>query len=327
MLASDSRLSYALQSSCHRAIRSKRRYRQLKQIEATGWAQSDTGTKRGLRNDSGNSPDKVSSSVELETISAILSGDEHKFLDLIAPYLRGAYAMAFRMLKNQADAEDATQEALLRAFCYLRRFRGDSRFSTWLYAILLNESRARLRRNARVRLESLNFALWDTRQIGLSLADPADNPALALDRNETCILLKDAIGTLPQIYREVFHLREEKGFSIRETADLLAINAETVKTRLHRARALLRKRLAPHFRIDNHQKPRNVVGPRALQCLQFLLGSRNQELASKSPHHAFSLSRTSKKCGGLSSGAWVSAGNSLHSSHMAAGNALRLLSN
>jgi RNA polymerase sigma-70 factor (ECF subfamily) len=241
---SRSRLSYALQSSYHAAIYCRRRSRQLKQIEATGCAHSDTRTERGLQSDLAGSHNKVSSAAELETISAILNGDQHKFHDLISPYMRGTYAVALRMLKNQADAEDATQEAFLRAFCCLRRFRGDSRFSTWLYAILLNESRARLRRNAKVRLESLDITPWD---MGLTLADPTDNPAQALDRNETCTLLHDAIGTLPQKYREVFHLREEKGFSIRETADLLAITSETVKVRLHRARALLRSRLAPHF--------------------------------------------------------------------------------
>jgi RNA polymerase sigma-70 factor (ECF subfamily) len=234
----------------------------LKQIEATGFAYSDTGTKRESQNDFASTHNKVTSAEELETISAILNGDPHKFQDLISPYVRGTYAIALRMLKNQADAEDATQEAFLRAFCCLSRFRGDSRFSTWLYAILLNESRSRLRRNAKVRLESLDIAPWD---MGLTLADPTDNPAQALDRNETCTLLHDAIGTLPQKYREVFHLREEKGFSIRETADLLAITAETVKVRLHRARALLRNRLAPHFHMTKHQGSGQFTNSRALQ--------------------------------------------------------------
>jgi RNA polymerase sigma-70 factor (ECF subfamily) len=235
----------------------------LNQIEATVFAYRNTGTKKEWQNDFAISQNKVSSAEELETISAILSGDSHKFQDLISPYVRGTYATALRMLKNQADAEDATQEAFLRAFCCLRRFRGDSRFSTWLYAILLNESRSKLRRNAKVRLEPLDIAPWD---MGLTFADTTDNPAQALDRNETCTLLHDAIETLPQKYREVFHLREEKGFSIRETADLLAITADTVKVRLHRARALLRDRLEPHFHMNKHQGPANFVDRNALQC-------------------------------------------------------------
>ena len=134
------------------------------------------GNEEALENDADNSHNKVSSATELATITAILNGEQHRFHDLIRPYVRGAYAIALRLLKNEADAEDATQEAFLSAFCYLRRFRGESRFSTWLYAILLNESRARLRRTATVRLESLDLAPWNTGHVGLLLADPADNP-------------------------------------------------------------------------------------------------------------------------------------------------------
>jgi RNA polymerase sigma-70 factor (ECF subfamily) len=239
-----------------------RRNGQLNQIEATGFAYSDMGIKNELHSDFAITTNKVCSEEELETISAILNGEPHKFQDLIRPYVRGTYAMALRMLKNQADAEDATQEAFLKAYCCLSRFRGDSRFSTWLYTILLNESRSRLRRNAKVRLESFDIDPWD---MGLTLADPTDNPAQALDRNETCTLLRDAIGKLPQKYREVFHLREEKGFSVRETADLLAITAETVKVRLHRARALLRNRLAPHFHMAKHHVSGQLRNSGALQ--------------------------------------------------------------
>ena len=237
----------------------------MNKIEATGFAYGDMGTKQEVQSDFAISHNKVSSAEELETISAILNGDPHRFQDLIRPYVRGTYATALRMLKNQADAEDATQEAFLRAFCCLNRFRGDSRFSTWLYAILLNESKSRLRRNAKVRLESLDLDPWD---MGLTLADPTDNPAQSLDRNETCTLLHDAIGKLPQKYREVFHLREEKGFSIRETADLLAVTAETVKIRLHRARALLRNRLAPHFHMTKHHVSGQFRNSDALQHQQ-----------------------------------------------------------
>jgi hypothetical protein len=116
----------------------------LKQIEERGCARKYPGTRRHLQSDLDSSHNKVSSAVELATITAILNGEQYRFQDLIRPYLRGTYAIALRLLKNEADAEDATQEAFLRAFCYLSRFRGESRFSTWLYAILLNESRTRL---------------------------------------------------------------------------------------------------------------------------------------------------------------------------------------
>jgi len=116
----------------------------LKQIEERGCARKYPGTRRHLQSDLDSSHNKVSSAVELATITAILNGEQYRFQDLIRPYLRGTYTIALRLLKNEADAGDATQEAFLRAFCYLSRFRGESRFSTWLYAILLNESRTRL---------------------------------------------------------------------------------------------------------------------------------------------------------------------------------------
>jgi RNA polymerase sigma-70 factor, ECF subfamily len=220
-----------------------------------------------LQDDADSSQNKVSPAVELAIITAILNGEQHRFHDLIRPYERGTYAIALRVLKNEADAEDATQEAFLKAFRYLRKFRGQSRFSTWLCAILLNESRSKLRRAATMRLESLDLAPWD---VGLSLADPADNPAQALDRNETRTLLNCAIGTLPQIYREVFHLREEKGLSVRETADVLAITAETVKVRLNRARALLRKRLKPSFHINHPSRGWSISASRRSPVLTVL---------------------------------------------------------
>lgn len=93
---------------------------------------------------------------EAQRIASILAGNTHEFHDLIRPYERNAYGMALFMLKNEADAEDVVQEAFLKAFRSLRGFRAESKFSTWLLSITLNEARNRLRRINAVKMESVD---------------------------------------------------------------------------------------------------------------------------------------------------------------------------
>jgi RNA polymerase sigma-70 factor (ECF subfamily) len=184
---------------------------------------------------------------EILIISAILGGESEKFHDLVRPYEGGVYAMALALLKNRADAEDAAQDTFLKAYRNLSCFRGDARFSTWLYSIALNEARARLRKYAAVRLESIDLGPNDRGYVRRLLPDPSETPVEIIERLEKHALLAQAIDTLPAIYREVFHLREEKGLSVRETAQALAITGEAVKVRLYRARAVLRDYLTPYL--------------------------------------------------------------------------------
>src|SRR3984957_4358071 len=93
---------------------------------------------------------------EAQMIASILAGNTHEFHNLIQPYERSVYSMALSMLHNEADAEDAAQEAFLKAFRNLANFRGDAKFSTWLISIVLNEARGRLRSKSHVKLESLD---------------------------------------------------------------------------------------------------------------------------------------------------------------------------
>src|SRR5271167_3919305 len=93
---------------------------------------------------------------EAQMIASILAGNAQEFHDLIQPYERSVYSMALSMLQNEADAEDAAQEAFLKAFRNLARFRGEAKFSTWLVSITLNEARSRLRSRKNVKMESLD---------------------------------------------------------------------------------------------------------------------------------------------------------------------------
>lgn len=186
---------------------------------------------------------------EAQTIASILAGNTHEFHDLIRPYERGIYVMALSMLKNEADAEDVAQEAFLKAFRSLHRFRAESKFSTWLFSITLNEARNRLRHKNTLRVESLD-ALPDEQEhfTPALLRDWREIPLQTLERLEVRRMLQQAISTLPQIYREVLMLRDVQDLTICESAQVLDITEATVKVRLHRARMMLQKKLAPQFK-------------------------------------------------------------------------------
>src|ERR1700741_1851444 len=184
---------------------------------------------------------------EKELIARILAGDTDLFHELIRPCERMVYLTVLAMLKDEAEAEDVTQEAMLKGFRALSSFHADSKFSTWLVAIPLNEGRRRMRNAGRMPIETL-----DERPSGETgdftpavLTDWREIPLEALERKEIRQALVEAVGQLPMIYRQVFTLRDIEEMDVRETAQALEISANVVKVRLHRARMLLQKRLAP----------------------------------------------------------------------------------
>ena len=186
---------------------------------------------------------------EARIIASILGGDTEQYHDLIRPYERSIYKMALSFMKNESDAEDVVQEAFLKAFRKLADFRGQAKFSTWLISITLNEARSRLRRHAVVRMESLEDTPDEGGPIAPALLrDWREVPSEALERKEIRQMLEQAIGHLSPIYREVLLLRDVEEFSIDETASALAITSGTVKVRLHRARMMMQKELAPKLK-------------------------------------------------------------------------------
>jgi RNA polymerase sigma-70 factor (ECF subfamily) len=193
---------------------------------------------------------------ELQIISAILAGDSQVFHQLIRPYERTVYMMALAVLHNEADAEDVAQEAFLKAFRSLKSFRGDARFSTWLISITLNEAKSRLRRNKGIITESLdNPPDSQGHVVPALLRDWKEIPSESLERQEVRSILQDAVVALPLIYREVFVLRAQEELSVAEAAQALGITVASVKVRLHRARLLLQKKLAPKLKqIDKKRR-------------------------------------------------------------------------
>ena len=192
---------------------------------------------------------------ELQIIASILGGESQLFHDLIRPYERSVYVMALSFLHNEADAEDVAQEAFLKAFRNLKSFRGEAKFGTWLISITLNEARSRIRRKKVLKMESLDEPTDDQGRVSPALLrDWKEIPSEALEREEVRNLLQGAIASLPTIYRETFVLRDMEDLSIAETAEALQVTAVTVKVRLHRARMMLQKALAPQLKQMNPKR-------------------------------------------------------------------------
>lgn len=199
----------------------------------------------------GNTPQRD----EQRMIAAILTGDTRLFHELIRPYERRVFAMAVSLLHNEADAEEIAQEAFLKAFRKLASFRGEASFSTWLITITLNEARSRLRRKALVPMESLDGTTDEPVAISPALLrDWKEIPSEALERQEIRLILQEAIAGLPLIYREVFLLRDVEELTIKEAADVLEISIASIKVRLHRARMMLQKQLAPRLKEMNPKR-------------------------------------------------------------------------
>lgn len=180
-------------------------------------------------------------------IRRIRDGEHECFYDLIRPYERRVYAAAFAILRNEAEAEDAAQEAVLKAFANLRKFRGEARFSTWLIQITVNEARMRIRKARPHLMQSIDEDPDEGNYTPRDFADWREIPSEALERKEIREKLADALASLGQIYREVFVMRDVQNLSIDETAKSLGISTASVKTRLLRARLMLRDLLAPGF--------------------------------------------------------------------------------
>jgi RNA polymerase sigma-70 factor, ECF subfamily len=183
-------------------------------------------------------------------IARILAGEKELFHELIRPYERMVYLTLISIIKNETDAEDGAQEAIINAYRHLASFRGDAKFSTWLTTIAINEGRKRLRKSKGAAEQSMEEQ-EESREGDYTpapLTDWREIPLEALERKELREALRIAVAELPGIYRQVFTLRDLEELNIEETAQALGINPGAVKVRLHRARMMLQKRLVPFLK-------------------------------------------------------------------------------
>jgi RNA polymerase sigma-70 factor (ECF subfamily) len=187
----------------------------------------------------------VSHDPDSDLVALVLAGDGPAFAAIMTRYNQRLFRVARGVVRDEAEAEDVLQEAYVRAFAALPDFRGEAGLGTWLTRIVLNEALGRLRR--RRPTEQLDVLDQDVQtgdsRVVMFPGVNAPNPEAAAARSEVRRLLERAIDDLPEAFRLVFVMRDIEEMSIDETAANLAIRPETVKTRLHRARRLLRKNL------------------------------------------------------------------------------------
>jgi RNA polymerase sigma-70 factor, ECF subfamily len=194
-----------------------------------------------------NSPTLLVYAHEAKLVQRACAGDKEAFYQLVHPCERAIFTSAMSVLRNEADAEEASQEAVLKAFCAVSRFRGECKFSTWLTQITINEARAKLRKDRRGLYESIDdqWVHEDRDWFPKDYADWREIPSEELQRKELGEALKRALESLPQRYREVLVLRDVQHLSTQEAAHVLGITRGSVKIRLFRARLQMRNALAP----------------------------------------------------------------------------------
>ena len=181
-----------------------------------------------------------------EVVERVLAGETAWFEVLMRRYNRRLYRVTRSILDDDAEAEDVTQEAYVRAYTHLDQFDGRAQFSTWLTRIAVHEALARLRRRRRVVAID---AFAETSESLMILASDQPSPEKEVLIRTLGVILESAINRLPVAYRSVFMMREVEEMSTAETAECLGISAEAVKVRLHRARARLRKEITAQTRM------------------------------------------------------------------------------
>jgi RNA polymerase sigma-70 factor, ECF subfamily len=168
------------------------------------------------------------------------------FQQLVERYESRVFRVAERIAHSREDAEEIMQDAFVQAYKNLSRFRGDSRFYTWLVRITINEGLMKVRRR-RFKEISIDDQTEESALV-CELEDRGPNPEQRYSQAELHGILETTIAQLPSGYRSVFQLRDVEGFSIQETAQALAVSPAAVKSRLRRARLQLRESLNLYFK-------------------------------------------------------------------------------
>jgi RNA polymerase sigma-70 factor (ECF subfamily) len=185
---------------------------------------------------------------DLALVHACREGDAAAFEKLVKRYDRKLFRIAQHVTHNREDAQDAVQEAFLKAFRKISQFQENARFATWLTRITINESLMRLRKQRTIREVAMGEDFQNAADtVSFEVADRAANPEEACRRSELRNILRRALQELRPALRVVFVLRDVEGLSTEETADVLQLTHPAVKSRLWHARRRLRERLSKNF--------------------------------------------------------------------------------
>lgn len=181
-------------------------------------------------------PDQLS---DLEVVTRVRGGEPALFELIMRRHNRRLFRLARAILGHDADAEDAVQEAYVKAYFRLNQFRGPQGFASWLCQIATHEALMRVRRRPRAIFTSI-----DTMNEPQA---PQSSPEAEVQEEQLHRLLEQALDALPEVYRSAFVLREVEQMSVAETAHCLGVEEATVKTRVHRARHFLQRNLTNEF--------------------------------------------------------------------------------
>ena len=176
---------------------------------------------------------------EVQIVNEVLRGDVNAFEKLVVEYEKNVYAITQRMTGNAEDAADMTQETFIKAYNSLSSFRGDSKFSVWLYRIATNVCLDFLRSRSRKPTVSLSVEDDEGEESQLDIADESQSPETLLERGLTRDAVRRGLDALSPEYRQILLLREIQGLSYEEIADALSLEVGTVKSRIFRARKRL----------------------------------------------------------------------------------------
>ena len=200
---------------------------------------------------------KEDKEIEEALVRDLQAGNLEAYDRIAELYQKKIYALSFNLMRNQMDAQDVTQEVLLTLFRKINTFQGKSAFSSWVYRITLNASYMKLRNKKKEPNISIDELLPSFNGAGFQqekIQDWSENTESLLFTNETREVIKKAVDLLPEKEKVVFLLRDVEGLSTEKVSEILDLTVPAVKSRLHRARLFLRKKLSGYFEEYNSKK-------------------------------------------------------------------------
>lgn len=194
--------------------------------------------------------DKKAREIEETLVRRFQDGDLEAYDKIVELYQNKIYALSFNLTRNQMDSQDVTQEVLLTIYKKINTFLGKSAFSSWVYRVTLNATYMRLRSKKKEPNVSIEDLLPSFNGSGFQqekIQDWSENTESLLFSNETRSIIQKAVDQLPEKEKVVFILRDVEGFATEKVSEILDLTIPAVKSRLHRARLFLRKKLSNYF--------------------------------------------------------------------------------
>ncbi|MCL1865404.1 MAG: RNA polymerase sigma factor [Spirochaetes bacterium] len=179
---------------------------------------------------------------DIEIVNRVIEGNIEQFSLIIKKYQNMVFRYVYYQFNNYDEALDITQDIFITVMEALKSFRQESKFSTWLYSIMVNHCKNYRKKSSKYSLVPLKIIKQED-EIDIQLQDYRENPETKVINEDTIFIIKDEIAKLPEDFREILTLRDIDGLSYNEISDILNINLSNVKVRIHRGREYLKNRL------------------------------------------------------------------------------------